>query len=245
MARKSKKKVAQPPSPVADESNNMTEEESIEEEKNEVVDGASESDESEDGNASESKMDGGKSNGRNNSIKVVPFMDTFYQLSSDDSPKDRSIGARDLIHHCFFSDGGINYKDSAYALNRLMNGICSGRASSRQGFASCLTSFLRVAENQGDDALKSILTEHSELMQFDLDDAEPVAQIRQLLRSTTELNRTKSNGKNGGQNKNRFAGKAKGIEERDHMFGRLFGILAIVRSGLLKSTNEEVRLTLL
>jgi len=243
MARKGKKKFVQQPSPVADE-NNSTEEESIDEEMKEIVDGADSDDES------KSKKEGDKStatesksnnkNTKKNST-AIPFMDTFYLLSSEDSSKDRSIAARDLIHHCFFSDGGINYKDSAYALNRLLNGMCSGRAASRQGFASCLTSFLRVAQGQGEDAFKSILKEHSELKQTDLDNDNPATLIRQLLRSATDFNtEANSSGKNSGSNKKRFAGKVKGIEERDHVFGRLFGILAVVRSGMLKSTLDEV-----
>lgn len=250
MARKGKKKAVQPPSPAADE-NNTTEEESIDEEMKEIVDGA-ETSESE-GSDSESKSgkEGDKSStatnskSNNNNTKkntaAIPFMDTFYLLSSEDSSKERSIAARDLIHHCFFSDGGINYKDSAYALNRLSNGMCSGRAASRQGFASCLTSFLRVAHDQGEDAFKSILKEHSELKQTDFDDDHPAILIRQLLRSATDFtNEANRSGKNSGSNKKRFAGKVKGIEERDHVFGRLFGILAVVRSGMLNSTLDEV-----
>lgn len=249
MARKGKKKAVQPPSPAADE-NNTTEEESIDEEMKEIVDGAESESEGSD-NESKSNKEGDKSStatnskSNNNNTKkntaAIPFMDTFYLLSSEESSKDRSIAARDLIHHCFFSDGGINYKDSAYALNRLLNGMCSGRAASRQGFASCLTSFLRVAHDQGEDALKSILKEHSGLKQSDLNDDHPAILIRQLLRSATDFtNEANRSGKNSGSNKKRFAGKVKGIEERDHVFGRLFGILAVVRSGMLKSTLPEV-----
>ena len=90
----------------------------------------------------------------NQSQDVIPFMDTFYQLSSEDSPTIRSIAARDLIEHCFPSlkkdsnsgsdDDDVNCKDAAYAITRLMNGLCTGRAASRQGFASCLASFMKV-----------------------------------------------------------------------------------------------------
>jgi len=252
MARKGKKKAVQPPSPAADE-HNMTEEESIDEEMKEIVDGAGESESESEGSddEGESKTEGDKSTDtkskRNNSnanktSTTIPFMDTFYLLSSEDSSNERSIAARDLIHHCFFTDGGINYKDSAYALDRLFNGVCSGRAASRQGFASCLASFLRVAQSQGEDDFKTILKEHSESKQTDLDDAHPAIQIRQLLRETTDFDTVANgSGKSSGSNKNRFAGKVKGIEERDHVFGRLFGILAVVRSGMLKSAHDEVR----
>lgn len=252
MARKSKKKSAQSPAPEVDESN-MTEEESIDEEMKDIVNDAESESEGSDSDSEGGSKKGGdastdaksnrnKSTSKKNSNTTIPFMDTFYLLSSEDSSKDRSIAARDLIHHCFFSDGGINYKDSAYALNRLLNGMCSGRAASRQGFASCLTSFLRIAQGQGDDAVRGILKEHSELMKTSLDDAHPAIQIRQLLQSTTDFNSVANgSGNKSGSNKNRFAGKVKGIEERDHVFGRLFGILAVVRSGILKNTLDEVR----
>jgi len=253
MARKSKTKATAPP--VADV--NLMEEESIDEEEiNEIVDNAGGESENEGTDSDDegdlkheaskpSRVD--KESQRSSSIKmskdskkVIPFMDTFYHLSSEDSLKERSIAARDLIHHCFFSDGGINYKDSAYALNRLLNGLCSGRAASRQGFASCLTSFLRLAQSMGNDAMKNILKELSELKQTDLDAVQPGNQIRHLLRKITDFSIVENSGKNIGSNKNRF-GKMKGIEERDHVFGRLFGILAVVRSGMLKNASTEVR----
>ena len=37
------------------------------------------------------------------------------------------------------------------------------------------------------------------------------------------------------------AGKKSRAEERDNRFGRLFGILAIVRSGTLTDASEQVR----
>jgi len=170
--------------------------------------------------------------------ETIPFMDTFYQLSSEDSPKDRSIAARDLIHHCFFTGQGINHKDAAYALTRLMNGLCTGRAASRQGFASCLSSFLRVAYssslNESDSsAMEDILKEDdiAEKLKADMEDAHPAMILRQKLLSTTQIIAPEASSIVKGQKKG--PPKLKGIEERDHAFGRLFGILAVIRSGTL------------
>jgi hypothetical protein len=38
----------------------------------------------------------------------------------------------------------------------------------------------------------------------------------------------------------KFAGRKKGSEERDYQFGRLFGILAIVRSGTLQTDENNL-----
>lgn len=173
---------------------------------------------------------------------IMPFMDTFYQLSSEDSLDDRSIAARDLIRHCLLSDGGVNSKDAAYALTRLMNGLCTHRAASRQGFASCLSSFLRAAHSPslGGDTMERILKEDDyskglkgESVEDECDAAHPAMIVRQKLLYTTQFaTQVTSKGKKGQKN-NRSGVTMKGIEERDHAFGRLFGILAVVRSGIL------------
>lgn len=174
----------------------------------------------------------------------IPFMDTFYQLSSEESLNERSIAARDLIHHCFFSEGGVNHKDAAYALSRLMNGLCTGRAASRQGFASCLSSFLRVAHSTGlngngkSSIIEIIVNEDS--VKFNLNGIiHPAMILRLKLLSTTQFlpHEVNSNGGNKGPKKHGFGGKVKGIEERDNAFGRIFGISAIIRSEILGSTD--------
>lgn len=172
----------------------------------------------------------------------IPFMDTFYQLSSEESLDERSIAARDLIQHCFLSEGGVNHKDAAYALSRLMNGLCTGRAASRQGFASCLSSFLRVAQAtrlDGDGSImEMILKEDSEKYKQD-GIVHPAMIVRLKLLATTQFlpHEVNTNGNDKGPKKHGFGGKVKGIEERDHAFGRLFGISAVVRSGILGSTD--------
>lgn len=183
---------------------------------------------------------------------TIPFLDTFYQLSSEESLDDRSIAARDLIQHCLLSEGSVNTKDAAYALSRLMNGLCTGRAASRQGFASCLSSFLRVvyssALNEDGDGsvIKIILKEDSEKLNQG-DDVHPAMLVRLKLLSTTQSLQpeVKTNGNGKGSTKHGFGGKVKGIEERDNAFGRLFGITAVIRSGILGSTDfpSEVSLS--
>ena len=179
----------------------------------------------------------------------IPFMDTFFQLSSEESQNDRSIAARDLIHHCLLDERGVNHKDAAYALTRLMNGLCTGRAASRQGFASCLSSFLRVMyspalKNGGSSkraSLERILKEdrysHQLMEDSTKDDASYSADmiVRHKLLSSTQFLAVEANSKSNdkGEKKNQYGGKMKEAEKRDHSFGRLFGILAVVRSGIL------------
>jgi len=94
----------------------------------------------------------------------TPFLDAFWKLASDD-PSVRSDAAITLIEHCFptsssspstmgddddddndssSNDAAIT-KDREYALKRLMKGLCSGRGSARQGFASALQSFITAS----------------------------------------------------------------------------------------------------
>jgi len=183
-----------------------------------------------------------KKKNKNQSQDVIPFMDTFYQLSSEDSPTIRSIAARDLIEHCFPSlkkngsdDDDVNCKDAAYAITRLMNGLCTGRAASRQGFASCLASFIKV----GYPYLNEIMKEDTSTAAIDSSNTNPAVIVRNKLLSTTDFLTPPSDdkGSSNKNKKNRFGGGMKGIEARDHAFGRLFGILAIVRSGILSQSD--------
>jgi hypothetical protein len=72
-----------------------------------------------------------------------PFLDSFYGISSPDA-SDRAQAGRVMLHHCL-TGPDANSKDASYALKRLMNGLCSGRAAARQGNASALASFLKIA----------------------------------------------------------------------------------------------------
>ena len=103
---------------------------------------------------------------------------------------------------------------------------------------ACLASFLKVAHASG--GLEGILTEDESASQLlGEKDASPAAIVRQKLLSTTEFISDEEGGKDKGKKapKQRFRGKMKGIEERDHVFGRLFGISAVVRSGILSADD--------
>ncbi|KAL3914195.1 MAG: hypothetical protein SGILL_006197, partial [Bacillariaceae sp.] len=120
--------------------------------------------------------------------------------------------------------------DATYGLRRLLNGLCSGRAAARQGNASALASFLKIGfrmdkidEIRNEAALKSDDNEG--------DEKSGVMYIRDRLLSATDPSQ--------------IAGRKKGSEERDYQFGRLFGILSIVRSSILNPDSgadaEEVK----
>ena len=190
--------------------------------------------------------------GTDTTATPIPFMDTFYLLSSEESSTQRAIAARDLINYCFpppppskdsKDDEQVNYKDAAYALTRLFNGLCTGRAASRQGFASCLSSFIRVSYPHLKDVLKEDTTTATanNNQSSSSNEEHPAMIIRKKLLSTTDfLTPSDQDAKGGGGKKNKFGGttgKMKGMEERDHVFGRLFGILAIVRSGTLSMSD--------
>jgi len=194
--------------------------------------------------------EGNNNESGSNSVPPIPFMDTFYSLSSDSS-SERTVAAHCLIRHCFPSSpsssstttaSSIQAKDAAYALRRLMAGLCSGRAGARQGFASALASFLKVAfaasvedeEGSGERVLAIQLIQKQSAGGSDENEEEtpeggdsdvggdagalsPAEFVRKLLISeTTPSQPTK-----------------RGAEERDYVFGRLFGIMAVVRSGTL------------
>ena len=244
MSRKSNKKNATveevvPPITAADDDDDdddmTTEDESID--NNATLEGTT----TKQSNNNKSKKK--KKENNNQSQDVIPFMDTFYQLSSEDSPTIRSIAARDLIQHCFPSlkkdgsddDDDVNCKDAAYAITRLMNGLCTGRAASRQGFASCLASFMKV----GYPYLNEIMKEDTSTAATGSSNTNPAMIVRNKLLATTDFLTPPSDdkGSSNKNKKNRFGGGMKGIEARDHAFGRLFGILAIVRSGILSQSD--------
>jgi DNA polymerase phi len=155
--------------------------------------------------------------------KSISFFDSFYGLASSD-PADRAESAYALLNHCLIGPDA-NEKDAAYALRRLMQGLCSGRAAARQGYASTLTSFLNISNQNG--ILKGLVAEDE---QNDIDDKERFipACIRSRLRKATDPNE--------------ISGKKKGSEERDHYFGRLFGIQSVIRSALLSPQHNEQHL---
>lgn len=147
-----------------------------------------------------------------------PFLDSFYGLSSAHAA-DRAAAAHVLLLHC-----ASNVPDAAYALRRLLAGLCSGRAAARQGNAAALASFLKLAVRL--DLLKSI--REAELPSSGNDDDDDTTQlsdlafVRHRLRAATDPTPGR-----------------KGSEERDAQFGRLFGINSIVRSGILLPSDDD------
>ena len=152
----------------------------------------------------------------------IPFLDTFYGLASA-SPTERAQSAHAMLHHCLLVPSA-NTKDAAYAFRRLLNGLCSGRAAARQGYASAFSSFLKIAFSTG--ALKEI---QGDMAQDESSKESLLMFVRNQLLKTTDP----------GQAQSGKFGKTKGSEERDYQFGRLFGILSIVRSGILVPSEEN------
>jgi hypothetical protein len=148
----------------------------------------------------------------------TPFLDSFYGLSSADG-KERAQAAQIMLHHCLVGPNA-NTKDASYAFRRLLNGICSGRACARQGNASALASFLKISFHLG--KMEEIRS-HSEAGK-DVDDKSILSYVRDRLIASTDPSQT--------------TGKKKGSEERDFQFGRLFGILGIVRSTILLPKDD-------
>ena len=207
------------------------------------------------------------------------FLDSFYGISSSDV-RERTMAAQVLIQHCLISSSSSKLKlklkstdssennnddddersmlsaqrtDAAYALRRLMNGLCSGRAAARQGNAATLASFIKVAIS-----LSRMAGIRHEWAKNDTDNQEPtvspppsdLAFLRDALLSVTEPN----NKPGGAGGKHRGGGNSRTMpqssEERDYKLGRLFGLTAMIRSGvllpqlvLLQSQNESTTTT--
>jgi len=190
----------------------------------------------------EDEDDDDEDDGPNTAVPDNPFMDSFYGLSSA-NPKERAQAAQIMLQHCLLGPTA-NTKDAAYAFRRLLSGICSGRAAARQGNASALATFLKVAfRMEGDDSTDelhtnkmhdiravadlatSTATDSSEEDDDEEQDDSLLSYVRRRLLDATDPRRT--------------SGKKKGSEERDYHFGRLFGILAIVRSHILLPSKNS------
>ena len=154
-------------------------------------------------------------------MSEIPFLDTFYGLASA-SPQERAQAAHAMLQHCLLGPSA-NSKDAAYCFKRLLNGLCSGRAAARQGYASAFCSFLKIAHSTG--ALEEIQQETSSNTDESL-----LVFVRNELLKTTDPKQAES----------KKFGKAKGSEERDYQFGRLFGILSVVRSGILAPSGDNL-----
>ncbi len=166
----------------------------------------------------------------------MPFMDTFYSLASDDAG-ERSFAASSLLKHVFFQGGddedvrNMCIKDGTYAFTRLLKGLCSGRASARQGNASCLASFLKMSFDQGPNGNNNKVWVRYFMENMGAEGIEPDEFMREQLSQITSLEPAKGKKNTGGRTKS---------DEKDHQFGKLFGVLAIVRSGILASATTKV-----
>jgi len=211
-------------------------EEKMEVEEDEEETTSSSSSSSEDDDEGDIEQEKGRSDNNGND---VPFLDTFYGLSSV-NPRERARAAQDMIRHCLASPDTSNIKDASYAFRRLLSGLCSGRAAARQGNASALASFVKLAAQQG--KLKDIQLEYSARERGggrnggDEEAGGVVSDLRFVRRSLIAATEPTS-----GSGTSDGGGRRKGSEERDYKFGRLFGILAVVRSDTLlpKSDNAD------
>lgn len=141
-----------------------------------------------------------------------PFLDTFYGLSSPNSD-ERAESVRQMLRCCLIGSER-NTKDASYAMKRLMNGLCSGRAAARQGCASALASFLKISfQNK---LLQEIQATEGTDEERNLS---ILAFVRHRLIQHTTIGPSQ--------------GRRKGSEDRDFQFGLLFGVLSIVRSGII------------
>ena len=152
------------------------------------------------------------------------FFDAFYGLASDDA-RERSRAGQVILYQSLVAPQVANVSDATYALKRLLNGLCSGRASARQGNASTLASFLKVAKTHG------YLTRIQQQQEQDGNLAlSAYIRKRVILASSIVMDE---------EGKGRGGGRKKASEIKDHKHGRLFGILAIVRSGILMPDNDD------
>ena len=168
----------------------------------------------------------------NNTSERSEFLDAFYGLASLDG-RERARAGQVILHHALLGSEQANVSDAAYALKRLLNGLCSGRAAAREGCAATLTLFLQVAQTSG--YLTKIQQQERSAENNNNNKEEGVlAYLRRRLLQASSVNVVEpgKGGRGGG-------GRKKDSELKDHNWGRLFGILALVRSGILVLETEE------
>jgi len=233
------------------------------------------------------KKNKNKQQPKNKNQNRMPFLDTFYSLSCDDQ-QERSYAAYSLIQHIFLSTSSSSsssqeqgetflttkeellsrVKDGTYAFQRLLNGLNSGRESSRQGFGACLSLFLKYSltivpfvkegddDDDDDDENKQNDKCFMELFR-EYNDTHPTKGsapvIPTTITSTTETKETiyhyiytkivaattSTTSSETNLSKN-MKKKKKGSEDRDYQFGLLFGICSMIRSGMIMDCGIEV-----
>lgn len=73
-----------------------------------------------------------------------PFLRAFYELVSPDAA-ERETGLTGLLDHLTrATKSGSSADDVEYTVKRLVRGLCSSRASARQGFAAALVRVLAM-----------------------------------------------------------------------------------------------------
>lgn len=153
------------------------------------------------------------------------------------------------------------YKDGLYALTRLIKGLASSRLHARIGFSTCLTTFLQFSfQRRMDRQRKEMDTVTSKrwieyfieqsssskssssaslLLNKDINDTDdqmqqqfiqPLLFIRNLLLENTSVVHPTTKDEQGRKKNNHSTSS---YEEKDLLMGRLLGISAIVRSGIL------------
>ncbi|GMI24659.1 hypothetical protein TeGR_g12320, partial [Tetraparma gracilis] len=161
---------------------------------------------------------------------MTSFMDAWWQLSSPDASL-RSSSGKAIVSHTFPPSSPPPLADQRYALARLLKGVCSGRGSSRQGFAAVLAVFLSRLAELPEDEQRAILDPKAagpdEPTEGGPDeptgggpeeDAPPLRILLSRIVSHTVA-----------------PAGSKGSDSRDAQFGRLFALLAVGRSSLLSS----------
>eukprot|EP00977_Amphora_coffeiformis_P022203 scaffold10591_cov112-Amphora_coffeaeformis.AAC.1 len=146
-------------------------------------------------------------------IASSPFMDAFYGLAATD-PRERAVAAQTILWHI-----QQHSADAAYAWKRLLRGLGSGRAAARQGNAAALAALLKMGMQT--DLLANLQKEKQSA-----DEAKDTSLLDFVRTCLLEATQPPS-GK-----------KHKGSDERDALFGRLFGITAVIRSGVLRQADD-------
>jgi DNA polymerase phi len=171
-----------------------------------------------------------KKNRLDASVKLISTLEKFHvafehrsaesDASSNDDESSREDDAQDVgvvgIMECDAMLDALNAPDVAYSIRRLVRGLGSPRESSRLGFAVALTEVRAKPQMY----IRPMLKFHELLSRTT---TVSCAQILTLLLDAT-----------------RTSGNQTGQEERDLLFARLFGLTAIVHSGLLLRTHPPL-----
>ena len=163
------------------------------------------------------------------SVKLISTLEKFQvaferrSAESDASSNEDDGGQEEDVQdvgvaemECDATLDALNAPDVAYSIRRLVRGLGSPRESSRLGFAVALTEVCAKPQMY----IRPMLIFHELLSRIT---TVSCAQILALLLDAT-----------------RTSGNQTGQEERDVLFARLFGLTAIIHSGLLLRTHPPL-----